>query len=211
MTKEALRLQFYQFTEEELIDELLRFGQAKIIQKDQEIVDYGQAIPGIPLLLSGSIKIMREDDKGNELLLYYVESGDTCAMTLSCCMHNATSEIRAVAEEETEVFIVPLAKMEEWLIKYGSWRRFILNSYQNRLSELLQAVDTIAFKNLDERLWLYLVDKVKISGNMDLQLTHHQIADELNSSRVVISRLLKQLEQTGKVILHRNKIELTTF
>jgi CRP/FNR family transcriptional regulator len=151
---------------------------------------------------------LREDQDGDELLLYFLERGDTCAMTLSCCLGHAKSEIRAVAEMPTKLIMIPIEKMEEWISKYKSWRDFVFISYHSRLSEMLDTIDTIAFLNMDERLLKYLRDKAKINQNELVQTTHQQIAYDLHTSRVVISRLLKKLELKGTIALNRNSIEV---
>ena len=161
----------------------------------------------MPLILSGAIKVLRVDDNGDELLLYFLEPGDTCAMTMSCCLGHTKSEIKAVAELDTELLMIPVQKMEEWTATYKSWRNFVFQSYHNRLQELLNTVDTIAFLNMDERLLKYLNEKVKVSGDTTLQTTHQEIAYDLNTSRVVISRLLKKLETMKKIELKRVDIE----
>ena len=162
----------------------------------------------MPLLLSGAIKVLREDQDGNELLLYFLERGTTCAMTLTCCMGNSRSEIRAIAELDTTLIMVPIQKMEEWTGKYKSWRNFVLASYHTRLMEMLETIDSIAFMNMDERLVKYLRDKQKIGGEPVINSTHQEIAYELNTSRVVVSRLLKKLENLGKIKLNRNSINI---
>lgn len=197
--------------EEELLKEIELQGKIRQFDVNTLIIDVGQKIEFMPLLLEGAIKIMREDDQGDELLLYYLESGDTCAMTLTCCMGNTKSEIRAIAEEPTELIFIPVQKMDEWMVKYKSWRNFVLQSYQSRLGEMLEAIDSLAFMKLDQRLYKYLTDKVKISGSLELEYTHQQIAEELHSSRVVISRLLKQLEKDGKIKILRNKIQMKEY
>lgn len=197
--------------EPELIDAIDRNMILKTAQAGTVLMEIGKPFPGIPLLLSGSLKIFREDDQGNELLLYYIESGDTCAMSLTFNTKQTKSTIRAVVEEDARFIIIPVDMMDKWMVEYKSWREFVINSFNTRLNEMLDTIDNLAFKKLDERLWQYLVDKVKISGTTDLALTHFEIAEELNSSRVVISRLLKQLESQGKLILHRNKIEMCVF
>lgn len=197
--------------EEELLKEIELYGKIRQFDVNTLIIDVGQKIEFMPLLLEGAIKIMREDDQGDELLLYYLESGDTCAMTLTCCMGNTKSEIRAIAEEPTELIFIPVQKMDEWMVKYKSWRNFVLQSYQSRLGEMLESIDSLAFMKLDQRLYKYLTDKVKISGSLELEYTHQQIAEELHSSRVVISRLLKQLEKDGKIKILRNKIQMKEY
>ncbi|MBS3737970.1 Crp/Fnr family transcriptional regulator [Mesohalobacter halotolerans] len=194
--------------EDELIDEIHKVGIYKQFKQNDTIIEIGDYLKSMPLLISGAIKVLREDQDGDELLLYFLERGDTCAMTLTCCIGNAQSEIRAIAESDTELLMIPVQKMEEWTAKYTSWRQFVFESYQNRLSEMLDTLDTIAFLKMDERLMKYLRDKAKINQNETLKITHQQIAYELHTSRVVISRLLKKLEIDNKIKLHRNSIEV---
>lgn len=192
--------------EEELIREIGETGVLKTAKEGEVIMDINDYISSMPLLLDGAIKILREDKEGNELLLYFLERGDTCALTLSCCLGQTRSEIRAVAERDTRYIMVPIEKIEEWTAKYKSWRNFVFESYHSRLSEMLQTIDTIAFMNMDKRLLRYLQDKAKINQSEELQVTHQEIAYDLNTSRVVISRLLKRLEMEGKILLQRNHI-----
>jgi CRP/FNR family transcriptional regulator len=132
-------------------------------------------------------------------------------MTLTCCMGQAKSRIRAIAETDGSLLMIPVEKMEDWLTKYKTWRNFVFDSYNVRLMEMLEAIDTLAFMNLDERLYKYLTDKAKVIGNTEIQNTHQEIAYEMHTSRVVISRLLKALEIEGKIKLNRNKIEILQF
>jgi CRP/FNR family transcriptional regulator len=162
----------------------------------------------MPLLLEGTIKVSRKDSDGDEILLYFIEKGDTCAMSMSCCMNNAKSQIIAVAETDTELIMVPISKMDDWMVKYKSWREFVLNSYQSRLNEVIQTVDSLAFLKMDERLLNYLQDKTKIFHSSSITITHEEVAKDFHTSRVVISRLLKKLEVKGDVKLHRNSIEV---
>jgi CRP/FNR family transcriptional regulator, anaerobic regulatory protein len=194
--------------EDNLLIEINNSGTFKEIPEGFQLIDIGDYIKSMPLLISGAIKIMREDDKGDELLLYFIERGDTCAMTLSCCMGKKKSEIRAIAETPTKLIMIPIEKMSEWMGKYKSWQNFILQSYHDRMSELLEAIDTIAFLNMDERLLKYLRDKAMVNHDDLIQVTHQNIAFDLHTSRVVISRLLKTLENKGKIILNRNSIKL---
>lgn len=196
------------FLEEALLDEIEKVGVKKIIKTGEVFMEVGDDVLKMPLLLEGAIKILRPDSNGDELLLYFIESGDTCAMSFNCCMGNAKSQIRAVAETDSLVLLIPKEKMDEWLVKYKSWRNFILESYQSRLNEVLGAVDMIAFKNMDERLLSYLQDKTKINHDSRLYITHHEIANDLNTSRVVVSRLLKKLENNQEVKLHRKYIDV---
>lgn len=192
--------------EQELIQEIFDTGVLKTAKEGEIIMDINDYITSMPLLLDGAIKILREDKDGNELLLYFLERGDTCALTLSCCLGQTKSEIRAVAERDTQYIMVPVGKIEEWTAKYKSWRNFVFESYHSRLTEMLETIDTIAFMNMDERLLRYLQDKAKINQSEALQITHQQIAYDLNTSRVVISRLLKKLEIDKKILLQRNQI-----
>ena len=201
--------QFYSgIFEKELIEEIAQVGTMKSVKEGEKIIEIGVYVKAMPLLLEGAIKILREDKDGDELLLYFLSRGDTCAMTLSCCLGQTKSEIRAIAEMDTTLIMVPVEKMEEWTAKYKSWRNFIFESYHTRLTEMLDAIDTIAFLNMDERLMRYLQEKVKINQVDLLQVTHQEIAYDLHTSRVVISRLLKKLERDGKIKLQRNSIKV---
>ena len=194
--------------EEKLITEIKQLGTLKKVKEDSTIIEVGDYIKSIPLLISGAIKILREDEKGEELVLYYLEKGDTCAMTLSCCMGQTKSKIRAVAETNVELIMLPKEKMTEWLGKYKTWQAYILQSYHNRLDEFLEALDTIAFLKMDERLFKYLKDKAMVTHNDILNVTHKQISEDLHTSRVVVSRLLKKLENENKIQLFRNSIKV---
>ena len=206
--RELLERHYGYLFEEELLDEIESVGVCKKVTQGETLMDIGQSITAMPLLFSGAIKIMREDEVGDELILYFIEKGDTCAMTFSCCMGTGKSEIRAVAETDTELLMIPIEKMEEWLSRYTSWRQFILDSYHTRLSELLETVDTLAFMKMDERLLKYLRDKAMVTHDDEIHATHQQVAHDLHTSRVVISRLLKSLEKEGKIALNRNQIKV---
>jgi CRP/FNR family transcriptional regulator len=203
-----LKTSFENTFERQLLEEIDEVGIPLHFQEGQRIMEIGEYIKGMPLLLSGVIKILREDDDGDELLLYYLERGDTCSMTMACCLGDTKSEIRAIAETNVSLVLVPIRKMEEWISKYRSWRNFVFESYHNRLNELLSTIDNIAFMNMDERLIEYLREKVRINQSSTIQNTHQEIAYDLHSSRVVMSRLLKKLEHMGKIRLHRNSIEV---
>ena len=197
--------------EEALLDEIAKVAVYKEFKADDYLIEIGDYIKTMPLLLTGAIKILREDENGDELLLYFLERGDTCAMTLTCCMGQSKSRIRAIAETDGAMLMIPVEKMEEWLTKYKTWRNFVFDTYNVRLNEMLEAIDTLAFMNLDERLYKYLTDKAKVIGDTEIKNTHQEIAYEMHTSRVVISRLLKALELKGKIKLHRNKIEILQF
>lgn len=207
MIKE-LKENYQHIFEDALLEEINQVGTYKEIPEGFKLMEIGNYIKSMPLLVSGVVKILREDDNGDELLLYFLEQGDTCAMTLTCCMGQTKSEIRAISETETKLIMVPVHKMEEWMAKYQSWRKFILQSYHERLNDLFQTVDSIAFLKMDERLLKYLKDKARVTNDNTINSTHQQIAYELHTSRVVISRLLKKLENLGQVELFRNYIKL---
>jgi CRP/FNR family transcriptional regulator len=205
---QELKLSYGKLFEEALISEIAQSGTYKEVQAGQTLMEIGEYIKGMPLLISGVIKVMREDPDGDELLLYYLEQGDTCSMTMSCCIGQTKSEIRAVAETDAKLIMIPVRKMEEWIAQYRSWRNFVFESYNNRLNELLQTIDSIAFMNMDERLINYLKEKSRVNEDNIIRNTHQEIAYDLHSARVVISRLLKKLEQLGKIELHRNHIKI---
>lgn len=194
--------------EPKLLDEIAKAGILKEVSEGEKLMEIGQYITAMPLLVSGAIKILREDAQGDELLLYFLEKGDTCALTLSFNRGQRKSEIRAIAELDTVLIMIPIQKMEEWSSNYKSWRNFIFDSYQNRLMEMLDTIDSIAFMRMDERLLRYLRDKQKLVKSNFLSSTHQDIAYEMHTSRVVISRLLKKLELEGRIKIQRNKIEL---
>ena len=208
MIKEKIEATYpYQF-EEELLNEIDELGSLIEFKANDVMIDLNQFIKGMPILLSGAIKIMREDFDEGELLLYFLEKGDTCAMTMACCLGDKQSKIRAVAETDGELVMIPIVKMDEWLAKYPSWRRFIFDSYNNRMEEMLVAIDNLAFNDMNERLKKYLLDVASINKGKVVVKTHQEIAYELNTSRVVISRLLKALEKEGFLQLTRNEITI---
>jgi CRP/FNR family transcriptional regulator len=194
--------------EESLINEILEISKIQNFKEGDIIIDFNENIKSMPLMLTGAIKILREDFDEGELLLYFIEKGDTCAMSMQCCIGNAKSEIRAIAETDGQLILIPVAKMNEWLGKYASWRNFVFNSYNMRLKEMLTTIDHLAFMNMDERLLNYLLEKSKINTSNQIKKTHQEIAYDLNTSRVVISRILKALENKGKIKLNRAYIEL---
>ena len=205
--KDLLKATYGIHFEEKLIDEIAAVSLLRDFKQDDVLIDFGDYIKKMPLLITGAIKILREDFDEGELLLYFIEKGDTCAMTMACCMGETKSEIKAVAETDGTVIMIPIYKMEEWLGKYKSWRAYVFNSYNNRLKEMLTAIDNLAFMNMDERLLKYLHEKVKINHSKEIHNTHQEIAYDLHTSRVVISRLLKALENEGRIKLHRASIE----
>ena len=207
-TIEKINLHYGYIFENALIEEVNHVANLRKLKEGDSIISYGDTIKYMPLLLKGSIKIFRVDEKGNEVLLYYLEKGDTCAMSLSCCLGNKKSEIQAIVEEESEVLLIPINYMNEWICKFDTWKSFVFNSYNSRLDEMLKVIDSLAFMKMDERLFKHLQDKCMITGSFELSINHRELALELNSSREVISRLLKKMEVDGKIVLKRNLIVL---
>ncbi len=210
ISKDILEPFSYLF-DEEILKNISQVADIKTFKKNDIIIDIGQELKYVPLLIRGNIKVLREDNEGSELLLYVLESGDTCAMSLTCCMAKSVSKIRAIADEDTTVIMIPIDAMRSWFDTNDSWRSFILQSYQIRFDEMLETIDTLAFMKMDERLFKYLTDKVKLSASTDLEITHQEIAEDLHTSRVVVSRLLKQLEKQERITLGRNKIHVIDF
>ncbi len=199
---------FNHILEPELIQEIVSSGKLIFVRQEDILIDYGQYVEYMPLVLSGLLRIMREGDQDNELFLYYLTSGETCAFSMTCCMQTKKSEVMAIAEEDTEVWMIPVKHMSQWLSKYNSWKEFVFSSYNSRFDEMLDTIDSIAFLKMDERLTRYLEGKKQNSVSNVIKKTHQEIAQELNTSRVVVSRLLKQLERSGKIKLYRNRIEV---
>lgn len=209
MEKEKLEIihtRFPQF-ESSLLQEIGQEGTIKHLVSGEEAMRTGQYIRSTVLVLNGLVKVYREDDEGNEFLMYYLEEGNACALSMMCTAKNEQSQVLAKAVTDAEILLLPAHLSEQWLAKYKTWYNFVIASYRIRFDELLQTLDSVAFKGLDERLLFYLKRHIKLIGN-EVRLSHQQIADELNSSREVISRLLKKLEQQNAIILHRNYIEV---
>ncbi len=201
----------YHFFEKELQEEILKIGIHKSFQPNEILIREGQFITSFPLVLKGLIRVTRNNDDGNELLLYYLKPNEVCAMSLTCCMTNLTSNIKGVAEEETEVIMLPVDLLDNWMCKYPGWKQFVMQTFQNRFRELIETIDSIAFLKLDERLIRYLTDRYKQTGTAKLHETHQDLALRLNTSREVISRLLKKLENDGKIKLSRNFIDFSNL
>lgn len=172
------------------------------------IMKIGKPVWGIPLLAKGTVKITRPNDEGQEILLYYVKAGETCAMAFTCWMTTQISSVKSTAEEECVLYMIPGKIADEWMQQYPSWKKFVMNTILDGFTEVVKSIDDIAFKKMDDRLVGYLKAKSKISGSSLVNLTHQQIADELGTNRVVVSRLLKKLEIDGRLLLYRNQIKL---
>jgi CRP/FNR family transcriptional regulator len=191
-----------------LIEVIEKEAVQKRFTAGDTIMRTGQYIKSTALVLEGRIKIYRESTDGGEFLMYYLGPGQACAISMICALQSQTSEIMAVAEEDTEVLMIPVLLMDDLMNTYKSWYQFVIQTYRSRFDELLSVVDNIAFRNMDERLEFYLKRQAGKTGKKTIDVSHQQIANDLNSSREVISRLLKKMEQRNLVKLHRNMIEL---
>ena len=203
---ELIHKYYPQFSDSKFLQEIERVAQVKKVDKGDKIMEVGSYIKFMPLVLTGVIKVMREDEDGNEILLYYLESGNTCAMSMTCCMKAEKSGIRAIAEEDSQIIMIPIEYVDDWISKFREWKEFVLRTYSNRFDELLNAIDIFAFKKMDERLYEYLKKRTDLLGEQAKQITHQEIAFELNTSREVVSRLLKKLEQNKMIEISKKGI-----
>ena len=194
--------------EPKLLEQIADFGTIKEVKSGDVVMRTGQHLSSAMLILSGSIKVYREGEDGGDFFLYYINPGEACAMSLTCLKHQETSQVAAMAIEDSILLFVPMVKVNEWIREYRTWSEFVIHTYRTRFEEALTVIDNVAFRGMDERLEFYLKKQTKNCGCNDLQINHQTIANDLNSSREVISRLLKKMEQRGIVKLHRNHIEL---
>lgn len=192
----------------ELRDKLSNFGFTKTFAEGEVILNENAYIKAIPIVTTGSIRVMRTDDDGREILLYYIKAGESCIMSFLGGIHHDTSKVRAIAEEETEILFIPIDKVNLLIKDFPEWLDYIFRLYHKRFEELLDVVNAVAFKKLDQRLLDFIKTKCDLTNSHTLYVTHEQLANELGSARVVISRLLKQMEDEGLVKLGRNKITL---
>lgn len=191
-----------------LIDEIEKSSKLLHLEAGSVMLEPGGYVKFIPLIVNGSIKVFRQGSDGGEILLYYVYPLETCAVSLTCCVANQKSNVKVIAEEDTTLLSVPISKSDDWFARFPSWKQFIMKTYSHRFDELLRAIDGIAFHKVDERLYNYLLEKSSLLKSPLIQVSHQQIAEELNTSREVISRLLKQLEGRGLLTMGRNKLTL---
>jgi CRP/FNR family transcriptional regulator len=191
-----------------MISKILELSIHKTFEEGDVILQENAHIRSIPIVTSGSIRVMRSEGDEKEILLYYIKAGESCIMSFLGGLHNDTSKVRAVAEEKTEILFVPVTKVKELIREYPEWLDYIFRLYHQRFEELLEVVNAVAFKKMDERLLIFLEKKADITQNKILSITHEQLAAELGTARVVVSRLLKQMEVEGLVKLGRNKITL---
>lgn len=194
--------------EPELLAELESRSMHMKVSSGETIMSAGNPVRHVPLVISGTVKVSRINEDGQEILLYYVKRGETCAMSFTCWMTSKVSSIEGVAEEDSEFLAVPGTVVNEWLVKYPSWNKFVMTTILDGLTFVIKSIDDIAFKKMDDRLIIYLKEKSKATGSSLINLTHQQIGDELGTNRVVVSRLLKRLENDNKLLLYRNQIKL---
>ncbi len=201
--------QFVAFTgSPDIREKLYAYGQEKTFQTGEVILQENAYIRSIPLVMSGSIRVIRTDDDGREILLYYIHSGESCIMSFLGAMHHETSKLKAIAEEDTQILFIPIDKVMHLIREYPEWLDYIFRLYHKRFEELLEVVNAVAFRKMDERLLEMLRKKSIQAQSKTISVTHEQLANDLATARVVVSRLLKQLEAQGMVQLGRNKITL---
>ena len=191
-----------------LITEISTVGRLKRVEADEVIISPQTQGKEMPFVLSGTLKVMRADPEGNEVFLYFLEGGETCAMSIACCIEGKKSAFHVLAEEDVTLWMLPMHLLDGWVQRYPSFRKFVFQAYQTRFDELLNTIESVVFLKMDERLYKYLLDKKQASGSYTIHKTHEQIAGELNTSRVVVSRLLKKLEKEGRIEQYRNRIEI---
>lgn len=198
----------FPFFEKALREELSETADIRTIPEGNIFMRTGQYFKSTMIVLSGLVKIYREDEDGNEYFMYYLEPGEACALSFICSRKQEISELTAKAATETEMLTIPLEAAEKWITRYATWNNFVMQNYRQRFEELLITIDHIAFRNMDERLIFYLKRHQEKSGGNIITITHQQIAQELNSSREVITRLLKKLSEKGMIRLNRQNIEI---
>lgn len=194
--------------EKELVEEIESVGKIIELNENEPIIDQGQYFRSVLIIVEGLVKMFRMDEDGNEFLIYYLEPGEGCAFSMVCSHEQQQSEVILKSVTHSKILMIPRENMDEWMVKYRTWFQFVVSSYRKKMEELIETVDQIAFKSLDERLWFYLKRHCEKTGEKTVHLSHKEIASELSTSREVISRLLKKLEQLGKVKLERNAISL---
>lgn len=203
----------YEFIDEfkaapELKDRLREISIIKQYRPGDVIVEENSSIVTIPIVSKGSVKVMQSDEEGREMVLYYLKPGEGCIMSFLGGIHDETSKIRVVSEDNTELMLIPVDKMSGLMQEYPAWLNYIFRLYHKRFEELLEVINAVSFKKMDERLLDYLRKKAGLTGSKVIYITHEQIGSELGTARVVVSRLLKQMEKEGMVELSRNKVIL---
>jgi CRP/FNR family transcriptional regulator len=204
LSTNEIRQQFPLF-DSALTDFIYEHGESKIFEQGAVLMKPGQFFKYAMLIVNGRVKLYREGEEGEEYFMYFLEPGSACALSMMCMARSQSSTVMAIALEETEVIMIPMQYMDTLMRNYPSWYHFVIETYRSRFEEMLTVVDQIAFKNMDERLDWYLKRQADTLG-INLMLTHQQIANDINSSREVVSRLLKKMEKTGRITMERNSI-----
>lgn len=211
MLKSKDIIDIFPFEEEELIKDIFKESSFTSLDENTQLIKEGEYIKSFPLIVSGCIKVSRLDLDGDELLLYYLNKGEVCTMALTCCTTNIKSNIQAIAIEDSKILKIPVKFIDEWMYKYPSWKKFIMSSYRFKFEELLNTIDSIAFMKMDQRLVLYFKNLYRSTHKKEFIGSHKQIAYDLNTSREVVSRLLKKLEKNQKIVISRNKIDFSSL
>ncbi len=196
------------FTDKKLLDEIAKYTRAKHIARDEVLMQLGDEIVFAPYVLKGVLRIVRQDNEGKEIFLYHLYPGQICAMAINCCQTRKKSMVKAIAEDDTDLMLIPVNMVEEWM-KYPEWKTFVNSTYGTRFTELMEVIDLIAFSNMDKQVLHYLQERARAANTKALFITHQQIADELHTHREAVSRLLRTMEDKKLVKLGRNVIELT--
>jgi len=208
LIREKLNNVYSEIFEKELLEEIIKVCYFKKIKSGELLINIGDELTHIPLLTEGVVKIIRMENAGDEIALYFLEPGDTCAISFVNCIKKEKSVFKGIVEKDVEALFIPIEYIDEWIVKYKSWRYFIIDSYHFRLIEMVESIDSLAFLQMNDRLMKYLIGKVKIHNTIDLEITHQEIASDLNTSRVVVSRIIKQLHDENKIYSTRNKVKV---
>ena len=201
-------IELFPLFDESLSTFIHQHGEDRTFEVGEELMRPGQFFKYAVLIVGGKVKLYREGNEGEEFFMYFLEAGEACALSMMCMARNQASTVTAIASETTNVVMIPIQQMDTMMKSYPSWYHFVIETYRKRFEEMLTVVDQIAFKNMDERLEWYLSRQAAAFGN-ELNLTHQQIAHDINSSREVVSRLLKKLEKLGRIKMERNTIHWT--
>ncbi len=208
LLKNRLKSSFPELCQNNLLEEICEKGHYMVVPAEQQILNEGNFISEIPLVFNGSIKVIRVDGEGNELFLYYIKGGESCAITLSSCLKKEKSSVKAIVQDKAELIALPVESVYEFVRKYPTWNDFILATFNTRFDEILEVLDDVCFHNTDFRLVKYLQGKSSLLSTKILNISHKEIAADLNTSREVVSRLLKQLEAKGAIELQRGRIQI---
>ncbi len=206
--KQQLQRLFPIFTQRELLREIVEKSHHLEIPAGEQIIQVGNIIKVVPFVLEGSVKVIREDEEGNEIFLYYIKSGESCAMTLSSCLRRETSSVKAIVESPAKLLALPTDVIYDLAHRFPVWSDFMTETYARRFEEMLEVIDHVAFHSMDVRLLKYLIDRSHLLQSKTLKVSRTQIAKDLNSSREVISRLLKQMEKNKLIRMAGSEVEL---